>query len=216
VSSRGAAASGAPSFGAVRRRLTPELGCWEASMVDSESMNQPRSMFVTVVAWIFIVLSGFCTVISILQNIMVAVMFQPSEMSKGFEQAKEFDKMPFFLKFFATHTQLIFLAGFVLFVVVLIVSIALLKRRDWARWAFIAIMAFGIAWNIFAIIMQQSMVSSFPTPPDDKFATGFRTMMIVMRVFSIILALLISALFAWIIRRLLSANIKNEFLTARR
>ena len=34
-----------------------------------------RSTFVSVVAWVFIVLGGFSTLIAVLQNIMIAVVF---------------------------------------------------------------------------------------------------------------------------------------------
>ena len=42
----------------------------------SPGKMMPRSGFVTVLAWIFVVLAGFATVISLLQNIIVvAIVF---------------------------------------------------------------------------------------------------------------------------------------------
>ena len=38
-----------------------------------------RSTFVTVVAWVFIVLSGFGTLISLLQNLMIQTVFTSPE-----------------------------------------------------------------------------------------------------------------------------------------
>ncbi|MDD2271386.1 MAG: hypothetical protein PHP95_11805 [Desulfuromonadaceae bacterium] len=48
-----------------------------------------RSTFVNVLAWIFIVLGGFTTFISILQNIMIRVMFRKEEMTQAMKQAEE-------------------------------------------------------------------------------------------------------------------------------
>src|SRR3990172_10722703 len=98
------------------------------NMDDFEAAHPSRSTFVTALAWIFIVLAGFSSVISVLQNIMIAVMFHPDKMARGMDQPKEFDKMPAFFKAFSAHPQYFFLASFVLFVLVLIVSLGLLKR----------------------------------------------------------------------------------------
>lgn len=71
-------------------------------------MENPKSTFVTLVAWIFIVLSGFATLISVLQNIMVALMFQPEE----FQQAT--DNVPAGAKFMFVSFQWFVLLFFVL------------------------------------------------------------------------------------------------------
>jgi hypothetical protein len=184
-------------------------------MEDLDVMYSPRSTFVTVLAWLFIVLAGFATVIGILQNIMITVMFHEDEFARSMEQSKNVDKMPFFFKSFMAHPQYLFLAILVVFAVVFIVSIGLLKRKNWARLLFIAIMGLGIAWNAFAIFMQFSMFSSFPSPANDHFASGFKTMTIVMQIFLIILAIGLSVLFGWIIRKLASERIRNEFIVKR-
>jgi len=41
--------------------------------INSISASQCKSKFVTVVAWIFIVLTGFALFISIVQNIMITI-----------------------------------------------------------------------------------------------------------------------------------------------
>jgi len=48
-----------------------------------------------------------------------------------------------------------------------------------------------------------------------QFEAQFESMMIVMRVFSILIALAFSILFGWIIKKLSSANIRKEFLVSR-
>jgi hypothetical protein len=50
-----------------------------------------RSTFVTVVAWIFIVLAGFTTFIAILQNIMISLMFSGGHMGEALNQTETQD-----------------------------------------------------------------------------------------------------------------------------
>jgi hypothetical protein len=52
------------------------------------SNTHPRSTFVNVVAWVFIALAGFATLIVILQNIMISMM-APQGAMRGIENAKE-------------------------------------------------------------------------------------------------------------------------------
>jgi hypothetical protein len=95
----------------------------------------------------------------------------------------------------------------------LISSIGLLKRKNWARVVFIFIMALGIVWNIFALVMQHFMFDSMPTDmPPEAVDPQFGPMMLVMKVVTYIMAIGISALFAWIIKKLVSQDIKTEFM----
>ena len=63
-----------------------ELGNTGGNM-DIVTNQTPRSTFVTVVAWIFIVLSGFASVIGALQNIMLRYMMPTEDMHKAMSQA---------------------------------------------------------------------------------------------------------------------------------
>lgn len=170
-----------------------------------------RSSFVTVVAWIFIVLSGFGTMISILQNIMIQTMFNASEMEKVM-QAQPPPGSPPFATFMASHFQLFFASFLVVSALMLISSIGLLKRKNWARLIFIGLMSLGILWNIGGLALQFTMFSSvqnnFASVPD---APDMKSFMIAMAVFSVVLALGFSALFGWIAKRLLSPSIVAEF-----
>ena len=46
----------------------------------SNQTQEAQSTFVTSLAWVFIVLSGFITLISIAQNIMISTMFPTDQM----------------------------------------------------------------------------------------------------------------------------------------
>jgi len=178
------------------------------------SENSPRSTFVTVVAWIFIVLAGFTTAIGILQNIMINTVFPLDQMQHGLAQAKGHPPMPAFFAFMFENIRAIFLAVLILSATTFVSSIGLLRRKNLARVVFICLMVFGIAWNVFSIAIQQYMLSSMPefqvnVPADvraqaDLFSKGIL-------IFSFIMAAGFSILFGWIIKRLLSPSIKGEF-----
>ncbi len=50
-----------------------------------------RSTFVTVLAWMFIVLSGFSTLMSIIQNIVMSIVFPFARMQASIEAARKVD-----------------------------------------------------------------------------------------------------------------------------
>ncbi|MCK4816308.1 hypothetical protein KA005_11115, partial [bacterium] len=58
--------------------------------------TQPKSTFVTVLAWIFIVLAGFATSISILQNIMIILIFPVEEINQRLSSPDVQENMPAF------------------------------------------------------------------------------------------------------------------------
>ena len=75
---------------------------------------QKRSTFVTVIAWIFIVLTGFGTFITALQNVMVRIMFDDE--IKGQMKAAQTEsgvEMPSFFTTMFDNFELIFLAFFI-------------------------------------------------------------------------------------------------------
>lgn len=89
----------------------------------------PRSTFVNAVAWVFIALAGFATLIAILQNIMISIM-APQGAMRGIENAKE---IPAFAKFMLSHPQIIFGTFLAVSAGTFISAIGLLKRKNWAR-----------------------------------------------------------------------------------
>jgi len=170
-----------------------------------------RSAFVTAVAWVFIALAGFSTPIAILQNIMVALMF-PADAMREVENAKD---IPAFARFMFAHPQIFFGAFLAVSAGTLVSAIGLLRRKNWARLLFIGIMALGIVWNLASVALPFFMFASIPpvpehAPPD--FRDSFDIMWKVMTAFTVLIAVAFVCLFGWIIKRLVSGEIKREFL----
>ncbi len=181
---------------------------------EQHCVQSQRSMFVTVVAWIFIAISAFCSLTSTLQNIMLHTMLSEQGVDAAVLAANQSEGAPFFATFMVTHMA--WFAGIVLVVSLTLLSssVGLLKRKNWARWVFVGVMALGIAWNIVGFVMQIVLFSSFPGVPSNapaEFQEQFRTMSIVMGVFGQVMALGLTVLFGWIIKRLLSKPVALEF-----
>ncbi len=179
----------------------------------------PRSSFVTVVAWIFIVLSGFATLVGGLQNLMIRSM--PFDQFNEVLQDSTAASIPAPARFMFSHFQLFFLATFVLSLLMLIGSIGLLRRHNWARLTFMGLLILGIVYMLGGLLVQQSFMSSFDAsfntaaPQDSVFranAEQFQSMFTAMRVFMIVFSLGIAGVFGWIVARLASAKIRAEFV----
>jgi hypothetical protein len=170
-----------------------------------------RSTFVTVLAWIFIILAGFATLISILQNIMVALVFPAAEM----QAAAERDRMPWFASFMFTHVHLFFLLFLAVSASTLAAAIGLLKRMNWARVLFIAMMVLGIVWNLAGLAFMVFFVSSMtgmPLPTKQASAAQhFDVMWKIMVGFNVLMVIAFTWLYGWIIKRLASEEIRLEF-----
>jgi hypothetical protein len=172
-----------------------------------DSAPTPQSTFVTVLAWLFIILSGFGVFGSLVQNVMINVMM-PTIVKT---QASHGQPVPAFpIGIFRVFGVLSFaFACFVLYT-----AIALLKRRNWARRTFVVLLGCGIIFNVvWALVFgvgarfthaPPSQVNSAPP----EFQSMFVGMVVVFGVF----ALAMSVLYAWLIRRLCSAPIKAEFV----
>src|SRR5688572_2965178 len=145
-----------------------------------------RSTFVTVVAWSFITIAGFASFIAVLQALMFFFLF-PADMFHVPENAKGLEELPAFLRFMVQHIKWFFVFFWTLSVLTLVCAVGLLRRKNWARVAFVAILAFGIVWNLSGIGLQELMMSSFPQQPVHdprmaEFQAGMETMMTVMRI----------------------------------
>lgn len=185
-------------------------------MQETESAK-PRSSFITVLAWIFIVIASFVTLISLFQNIMLNAMFPLDEMRSSMAEIKSKQQMPFLGQFMFEHIRGIVALFFVLSALTLSCAIGLLKRKNWARVIFVGILALGIVWNAGGFILSLFLFSSSSFLPANIPSAGqvdFETMKYIMIGFNGVLAVGFSVIFGWIIKRLLSKEIKDEFLKA--
>lgn len=169
-----------------------------------------RSNFVTALAWIFIVLSGFAVFISLLQNIMISLFF-PAERMQAVMQDPQAQQMPPVFRLIFGNFFLIVRAFLIAALAVLAVSIGLLRRKNWARVAFIAMMVLGVLWNLGGVMLFFTSFPTFPRNTPAETAKNFEQMLSVMRFAMAAMAIALSVLFGWIVRKLASDGVRAEF-----
>lgn len=172
----------------------------------------PRSSFVTAVAWIFIALSALFLLISLLQNAMVHLLIPMDEMRA--QLAQEGQAMPDAARWMLGHITWLFVAFTVVSTWALVVSIGLLRRRNWARIGFIALMLFGILYQFAGLALQWFMMADMglvgaDAPPE--FVRQFETMRYLMLAFGVLMGLAFGALFGWLAWKLMQPPIIAEF-----
>ena len=173
-----------------------------------------RSTFVTVVAWIFIVLAGFATLGAIAQNIFVALVFPVAEMEAAANQARS-EGAHRYASWMFSHFQVFFLLFLAASASILAAAIGLLMRKNWARLLFVALLALAIAWNVAGLGLILFFLSSFgdlvPVKPGaENLDVMFKVMFAINGVFVVAFIWL----FGWIIKRLASEEIRREFSAA--
>lgn len=203
---------GHPGESIARRNAPNHRSKDQGEAVPDTNQATPRSQFVTIVAWIFIVLGGFATFISLLQNVLINTVFPIDQMQDQIAQSPS--PMPPMFHLMFDNIRLFFFAFLVVTLTTFVAAIGLLRRRNWARLLFIAILGLGIVWNLVGIVLQQMMVSQMlsfqpPAPPD--FEAQMQGMMLATRVFSAIFAIGFSVLFGWMIKRLVAPGVVAEF-----
>ena len=161
------------------------------------------SIFVTVVAWVFIVFSALVLLMSIAQNIMLS--FMPT-----FPQSPD-------AGFFENNFRALFLVPLVLSIVVLVISIGLLKRREWARKSFVGFLALCVLYLFASCLLLLLMWPDASTIPQDaprefqETARQMQSAQLAMSVTMAVFAVATSGIFVWIINKLIEPAICDEF-----
>lgn len=164
-----------------------------------------RSLFVTLTAWVFMLLAVLASGWAVVQNASIDGLLQtlatPQPVASWAVAA-----MPWLLRG---------LLG--LSLALLLAAIGLLLRIDGARRAFIVLLALVLVGNLLGLWVQQALLqglaqqtlAQLPLPPQaagvvDGFVIATRTM-------AVLISLGASALLLWIMRRLMSPAVRQEF-----
>jgi len=170
-----------------------------------------RSLFVTMTAWVFIVLAALASASALVQNAAVASLMP------GFVLAGEKHALPLLTGLLIGYLPWVVGTGLVISFATLASAVGLLLRLDWARRTFIGLLAVAIVANLLGLWLQQEVVQSVvhntlsrTTIPEQVLGVfgGFVT---AARVMAVTMTLLACAALAWIIRRLMSDAVRQEF-----
>ena len=170
-----------------------------------------KSLFVTITAWVFIVLAAMASISAVLQNAAVA-SFLP-----GLTVVGNVQPLPLLTGLLMGYLPWVVGAGLLMSLATLACAVGLLVRLEWARRFFIVLLVLAIAANFAGLWLQQEMLQSVvnstlrhaPLPPlaADVFG-GFVT---AARVTAVLVTLGACGLLVWIIRRLMSPSVRQEF-----
>ena len=174
-------------------------------------MAEERSTFVTVVAWLFMGVAGLMAFTSSVQAVAFAFLINAHIQEQMGQMAAR--GMPAYVVYIYQHLAAYALAVFLASCITLVAAIGLLRRQDWARRLFIAIMVLGIAVTLLApIVLIETMHSvaghsAARLPP----APSFDVFLVVFVAVNAIPAIGAACLYGWIIKRLVSPRIRREF-----
>jgi hypothetical protein len=177
---------------------------------DDKRHSPSRSQFVTALAWFSIVVAALATCSSFMQSIFV-FLFLPADAVQQLQSAVDANVVPPALVFVLTHLKKILLGYLLLSVTLLMVSIALLKRKEWARIAFIVLLAIGTLSGFAPLFLPISAMDFLPKL-DGVDATATADVAFGFKIVMVLLTLLLAALHGWIIYKLCTKEIRSEFL----
>lgn len=170
--------------------------------------TQTKSTFVNVLAWISIVIAGFMVFTSAIQNVVVSMMPTPN-----FDEmpGEAFAMLPPMMQFMFSHLKTIVFLVLIVALIFLVFSIGLLIRKEWARKAFIGLLVFGILSSLFPVFFHHAITPDFSNMPQHPSAPNLESFTTMFTMVSILMAILITALYIWLIKKLTSKDIKAEF-----
>jgi len=170
-----------------------------------------RSLFVTATAWVFIILAALASVSALVQNAAVASLMP------GLQLASERNPLPLFTGLLIGYLPWVVGTGLVMSLATLASAIGLLLRLDWARRTFIGLLIVAIVANLLGLWLQQEVVQSVVNNTLSSVAIPQKAMSVfggfvtAARVMAVLMTLAGCLLLGWIIRRLMSAGVRQEF-----
>lgn len=179
---------------------------------------QPGSSFVTVVGWIGFALALLGTLYGLSQ--VASGLFMPKDFYlRMINPAGQPLSLPPLLEWFYTHTLAVGIVQLVLSSLFAWVAWNLLKRRDWARIAFVAFLLLGVAWQFGSLWMMPQMIEGMlaaqnaAMPPDQAMPEEFtRTLTNMAMLMGSAMGLLIAALLGWVAWKLCTGKLRAEFV----
>ena len=170
-----------------------------------------RSLFVTITAWVFIVLGLLASSSALVQNATVASL--PGQLVLTGTPLPQ----PGLTGWLLAYLPWVVGAGLVVSVATLAAAVGLLLRLEWARRTFIGLLIVAIVANLCGLWLQQEVMLSLvdatlqnaPLPP--QVADVFGGFVVAARSMAVLVTLVACGFLAWIAWRLTLPPIRQEF-----
>ena len=170
-----------------------------------------RSFFVTATAWVFIVLAALASACALVQNASVASLMP------GLQPVRGAAPLPLLTGLLLGYLPWVVGTGVVMSLATLASAIGLLLRLDWARRALIGLLVVAIVANLLGLWLQHEVVQSVVAstlkiaPIPDQALGVFGGFVTAARVMAICVTLGACAVLGWVIGRLMSPSVRQEF-----
>lgn len=170
-----------------------------------------RSLFVTLTAWVFLVLGALASVSALLQNATLA-SWLPGLQGLGAAQP-----LPLLTGLLIGYLPWVVGAGLALSLATMGSAAGLLLRLDWARRCFIGLLGLAIAANLLSLWLQHEVVQSLVgatlarAPLPAAAANVFGGFVTASQVMAAVVTLVACAVLGWIMRGLMSPAVRQEF-----
>ena len=171
-----------------------------------------KTPFVTVVAWIFIALATMVLISSLLQTVVFAVLsgqgiLPMEQLEKQFRGHEMYPMIQLTFKYMWLFVALSWVVG----IVMMVSSIGLLKRRQWARKIFIVLLGLLVCYQLAGMVWQGYFTKKFMAPIMEQVPGNMAGLMTTMMVLGIIMGLVFCGLYIWVIIKLMSKKIRAQF-----
>ncbi|HEV8689919.1 MAG TPA: hypothetical protein VGQ91_06470 [Ideonella sp.] len=171
-----------------------------------------RSLFVTLTAWAAIMLAAIACAFGAIQQASLA------SWAPGLDAAVQSEPVPMISGVMLSYLPWVVGAGLMISVALLVAAVGLLMRLEWARRAFIGLVVVAIVANLASLWLQHQFVQSLvdATLRDAALPLGalgvFGGFATAAKVLSGVLTLFACGLLGWVIRRLMSPKVRQEFV----
>ncbi|GGD49382.1 hypothetical protein [Pseudoxanthomonas indica] len=174
-----------------------------------------KSNFVNILAWLSLAMAALGVVGGLLQMAALAMLDGSSQWQALWEQMHAQGMLPPAIEWAFGHLQLLNALSTLASAVMLVVSWGLLRRLEWARLGFIALLllggllGFGMAWA-FAGVADWIVVKL----GEAEEVAAFRDMFLSYKLTMYVCSVAIAGLHGWIAWKLHSPAIRGEFRSA--
>jgi hypothetical protein len=170
-----------------------------------------RSLFVTLTAWLFLVLGALASASAMLQNAVWASGL-PAVPGLGTVQT-----LPLVTGLLLGYLPWVMATGLALSLATMASAAGLLLRLEWARRCFIGLLTLAIAANLLGLWLQHEIVQSVfeatlaRAPMPAAAAHVFGGFVTASRAMAAVMTLATCVALGWMIRQLMSPGVRQEF-----
>jgi hypothetical protein len=175
------------------------------------TQSSPRSLSVTLLAWVTIIPAAFAVLVTLLQTVLFTAFMSPGQLEQLFAMLPPgMEALPRISYETLRIVLFALLAGSVSF---LVTGIGLLRRRNWARIVFVAAVALGTLYGVVTYFFMDTAadLSMLVPPAGINGSVDVAPIVTMMRAATTVLTVVFTALNLWLIAWLLSPAIRSEF-----